>query len=384
MSLTLNSTLAALKPSGIRRFSAMAKATPGCISLTLGEPDGNTDETVKAQVTADLAANLTHYPANNGQPYLREAIAAHMRDVRGLGALSYTPDEVVVTSGATEALCATLGAMLNPGDEVIIPTPAYILYESITILNRATPVYLDTCPTGFQITREALAAVASERTKAIIITSPNNPTGCVLNADSLDAVADFAVEHDAFVICDDVYGRLVYADGFQSFAARHPELRDRIVVCDSFSKPYAMTGWRLGWIAADAWFVAQAAKVHQYMVSSVPSFVQHAAVAALESDIEPALEMYRERRDLVLRRLDEIGLPVNRPDGAFYVFPSIEQLGLSSEEFCERLIREAGVALVPGSLFGAEGHVRLSYCCSMEDIAEGLNRLESFVRKLEA
>ena len=384
MSLTLNSTLAALKPSGIRRFSAMAKATPGCISLTLGEPDGNTDETVKAQVTADLAANLTHYPANNGQPYLREAIAAHMRDVRGLGALSYTPDEVVVTSGATEALCATLGAMLNPGDEVIIPTPAYILYESITILNRATTVYLDTCPTGFQITREALAAVASERTKAIIITSPNNPTGCVLNADSLDAVADFAVEHDAFVICDDVYGRLVYADGFQSFAARHPELRDRIVVCDSFSKPYAMTGWRLGWIAADAWFVAQAAKVHQYMVSSVPSFVQHAAVAALESDIEPALEMYRERRDLVLRRLDEIGLPVNRPDGAFYVFPSIEQFGLSSEEFCERLIREAGVALVPGSLFGAEGHVRLSYCCSMEDIAEGLNRLESFVRKLEA
>ena len=193
MSLTLNSTLAALKPSGIRRFSAMAKATPGCISLTLGEPDGNTDETVKAQVTADLAANLTHYPANNGQPYLREAIAAHMRDVRGLGALGYTPDEVVVTNGATEALCATLGAMLNPGDEVIIPTPAYILYESITILNSATPVYLDTCPTGFQITREALAAVASERTKAIIITSPNNPTGCVLNADSLDAVADFAV-----------------------------------------------------------------------------------------------------------------------------------------------------------------------------------------------
>lgn len=384
MSLTLNSTLSALKPSGIRRFSAMAKATPGCISLTLGEPDGNTDEAVKAQVTADLDANLTHYPANNGQPYLREAIAAHMRDVRGLDALGYTPDEVVVTSGATEALFASLGAMLNPGDEVIIPTPAYILYESITVLNRATPVYLDTCPTGFQITREALAAVASERTKAIIITSPNNPTGCVLNAESLDAVAEFAATHDVFVICDDVYGRLVYADGFQSFGMRHPELRDRIVICDSFSKPYAMTGWRLGWIAADASFVAQAAKVHQYMVSSVPSFVQHAAVAALESDIAPALEVYRERRDLVLRRLEEIGLPMNRPDGAFYAFPSIERFGMPSEEFCERLIKEAGVALTPGSLFGAEGHVRLSYCCSMGDIAEGLNRLESFARTLEA
>lgn len=384
MSLALNSTLSSLKPSGIRRFSAMAKATPGCISLTLGEPDGNTNESVKAQVTADLAANLTHYPANNGQSYLREAIAAHMRAARGLAALGYTPDEVVVTSGATEALFAVLSTMINPGDEVIIPAPAYILYESITTLNRATPVLMDTRAAGFQITREALAAVASEHTKAIIITSPNNPTGCVLNAESLDDVADFAREHDVFVICDDVYGRLVYADGFQSFAARHPELRDRIVVCDSFSKPYAMTGWRLGWIAADASFVAQASKVHQYMVSSVPSFVQHAAVAALESDIEPALAVYRERRDLVLRRLDEIGLPVNRPDGAFYAFPSIERFGLTSEEFCERLIKEAGVALVPGALFGAEGYVRLSYCCSMEDIAEGLNRLERFVRSLEA
>ena len=383
MPLTLNSTLDSLKPSGIRRFSAMAKATPGCISLTLGEPDGNTDEAVKSQVTADLAANLTHYPANNGQPYLREAIATHMRDVRGLAVLGYTPDEIVVTSGATEALFAALSTMLNPGDEVIIPAPAYILYESIATLSRATPVFMDTCPAGFQITRDMLTAAATERTKAVIITSPNNPTGCVLSEDSLDAVADFARERDVFVICDDVYGRLVYAEGFQSFAARHPELRDRIVVCDSFSKPYAMTGWRLGWIAADASFIAQAAKMHQYMVSSVPSFVQHAAVAALESDIEPALEVYQERRDLVLRRLNEIGLPVNRPDGAFYAFPSIERFGLTSEEFCERLIKEAGVALVPGALFGAEGYVRLSYCCSMDDIAEGLNRLEAFVRTLE-
>ena len=382
MSLSLNSTLGGLKKSGIRRFSTMAKETPGCISLTLGEPDGNTDEAVKAQVTADLAANLTHYPANNGQDYLREAIAAHMHDMRGLPALAYSPEEVVVTSGATEALFAVLTCMLNPGDEVIIPTPAYTLYESIVALNRATPVLLDTCPTGFQITREALADAASERTKAIIVTSPNNPTGCVLSQESLAAIADFARKQDVFVVCDDVYGRLAYADGFRSFASLHPDLRDRIVVCDSFSKPYAMTGWRLGWIAADESFIDQVSKVHQYMVSSVPSFVQHAAVAALESDIAPALATYRERRDLVLRRLEEIGLSVNRPDGAFYAFPSIERFDIPSEEFCERLIREAGVALVPGAFFGAEGYVRLSYCCSMEDIAEGLNRLEGFINRL--
>ena len=382
MSLVLNSTLSNLKKSGIRRFSQMAAETPGCISLTLGEPDGNTDEAIKTQVTSDLAANLTHYPANNGQAYLRQAIAQHMRDVRGLAAMDYTPNEVIVTCGATEALFVALTCVLNPGDEVIIPTPAYTLYESIALLNRATPVMMNTCDAGFQITRKALADAASERTKAIVITSPNNPTGCILNSESLAAVADFARIHDVFVVCDDVYGRLVYSAGFKSFAASYPDLRDRIIMCDSFSKPYAMTGWRLGWIAADASFIAQASKVHQYSVSSVPSFVQHAAVRALETDIQPMLDIYRQRRDCVLCRLEEIGLPINRPDGAFYVLPSIARFGISSEEFCERLIKEAGIALVPGVFFGAEGYVRLSYCCSMEDIAEGLKRLERFINVL--
>lgn len=382
MTLSLNSTLGNLKPSGIRRFAAMAKATPGCISLTLGEPDGNTDEGVKSLVTADLEANLTHYPANNGQEYLRAAIAEHMRDVRGLDSLGYALEEVIVTSGATEALFVALACMLNPGDEVIIPTPAYTLYESIVTLNRATAVLMDTCTDGFQITSSRLAAAATEKTKAIVITSPNNPTGCVLNEESLAAVADFAKAHDVYVLCDDVYGRLTYEDGFRGFASSYPELRDRIVVCDSFSKPYAMTGWRIGWLAADAGFIEQASKVHQYMISSIPSFVQHAAVEALKTDISSSIEIYRERRDLVLRRLDEMGLSVNRPEGAFYAFPSIEALGLSSEEFCERLIKEAGVALVPGVFFGAEGHVRLSYCCSMEEIAEGLDRLEAFLGSL--
>ena len=386
MSLQMNSALQTLAPSGIRRITALAKQKPGCILLTLGEPDGNTAESVKSQVTASLAANETHYPPNSGTVALREAISAHM----ACNGLNYAPDEVVVTSGATEALFAALTAVLNPGDEVLVPTAAFGLYESIITVNRAKFVPVDTSANEFQLSEEALFAAANERTKAIVLTSPNNPTGCVYNAESLAAVAKLASECDIYVICDDVYASLVYDAELQSengyyrgFAAQHSELRDRVIVCDSFSKPYAMTGWRLGWVAADACISAEIAKIHQYMVSSVPSFVQRAAVAALAEDVAPARELYAFRRELVLRRLNEMGLPATHPAGAFYVFPSIERFGMSSEEFCMRLINEAGVALVPGSCFSAEGFVRLSYCCSMENIEEGLSRLESFIKTIE-
>lgn len=385
MALTMNTALAQLQPSGIRRITAFAKQTPGCILLTLGEPDGNTAEAVKAKVAESLAANETHYPPNNGTLELREALSAHMKKRN----LSYSSDEIIVTCGATEALFASLSSVLNPGDEVLVPTPAFGLYESIVAVNRAKLVAIDTRPTNFQLTEEQLFAAATENTKAIVLTSPNNPTGCVLNPRSLQAVAKLARERDIFVVCDDVYTSLVYGgvhageDGsHRGFSSCYTELRDRIIVCDSFSKPYAMTGWRLGWVAADASVAAEIAKMHQYMVSSVPSFVQHAAVQALKEDVAPARETYRERRDFVLSRLEEIGLDVVEPEGAFYVFPSIEKFGMSSEEFCTRLIAEGGVALVPGSCFAAEGFVRLSYCCSMENIAEGLNRLEKFVQTL--
>lgn len=381
MALTLNESLDNLQLSGIRRITAKAKQTPGCILLTLGEPDGNTADAVKAEVAASLAENDTHYPPNNGKDFLREAIAAHMAR-RGL---SYAADEVIATCGATEALFVALTCVMNPGDEVVVPTPAFGLYESIITLNRGVFVPLDTRASSFQITEDALARVASERTKAIVLTSPNNPTGCVYDERSLDAVARFARERDVFVICDDVYASLVYDDApYRGFACRYPDLRDRVIVCDSFSKPYAMTGWRLGWVAADASLVAQMAKIHQYMVSSVPSFVQRAAACALEQDVAPACGEYRARRDRVLSRLDDMGLSCVHPAGAFYAFPSIEKFGMPSEEFCLRLIDEAGVALVPGSCFSAEGFVRLSYCCSMEAIEEGLDRLEGFVRALEA
>lgn len=380
MALELNDALDALQLSGIRRITAKAKQTPGCVLLTLGEPDGNTADEVKREVGISLEANDTHYPPNNGKERLRSALSAHMAR-RGL---SYSADEVISTCGATEALFVALTCVMNPGDEVIVPTPAFGLYESIVALNRGVFVALDTSKTEFQIDDEALRSVASPRTKAIVLTSPNNPTGCAYDEESLAAVARFACEHDVFVICDDVYASLVYDDfPYRGFACRYPELRDRVIVCDSFSKPYAMTGWRLGWVAADASIAAQMAKIHQYMVSSVPSFVQRAAERALEQDVAPAREVYRERRDYVLRRLDAMGLPCVHPAGAFYAFPSIERFGMPSEEFCLRLIEEAGVALVPGSCFSAEGFVRLSYCCSMESIETGLDRLERFVRGLE-
>lgn len=389
MSLILNESLNNLQLSGIRRITALAKETPGCILLTLGEPDADTAPEVKAEVSTSLDANWTHYPPNNGHEFLRQALSDHMANQRGL---SYAANEIIVTAGATEALFVALTCVMNPGDEVLVPMPAFGLYESIITLNRGVPVFVDTRATGFQLTDELLASAVTERTKAIVLTTPNNPTGCILNAESLAAVAKLAKERDLFVICDDVYGRLVYdlpesegapdVDGYRSFAARYPELRDRVMVCDSFSKPYAMTGWRLGWFAADAALTAQASKIHQYMISSVPSFVQHAAARALELDIQPAVEIYRERRALVLRRLAEMGLDVVEPAGAFYAFPSIEKFGISSEEFCTRLIKEQGVALVPGSCFAAEGFVRLSYCCSLENIQRGLDRFEAFISTL--
>ena len=370
-----NADLAKLATSGIRRFTALANATPGCVKLTLGEPEFDTPAPVRAAVTVSLERGLTHYPPNNGRPELLAALSAYM----GEQGLTYAPDELIVTCGATEALAASLLSLLDPGDEVVVPTPAFGLYETLVRMAHGRVVALDTRETGFQISAESLRTAAGPRTKAVVLTSPNNPTGCVSTAESLDAVAQVAEECGLYVICDDVYNRLAYDDGYERFAVRHPELRDRTVVVDSFSKPWAMTGWRLGWLSASPELKAQIQKAHQYLVSSVPSFLQDAAVVALGCDPAPMRETYRRRRDLVCERLAAMGLALERPAGAFYAFPSVASLGLGSEEFCERAIREAGVALVPGTCFGAEGFVRLSYCVSDADLALGLDRLEGFV-----
>lgn len=379
MRLPMNSSLATLKPSGIRRINALAAKHPGCIALALGEPDFDTPDPIKEEVARALERNETHYPPNNGKLAVRQAISGYMGDA----GLSYTADEVVLTDGATEALHVTLMAMLNPGDEVIIPTPAFGLYESIVVANHARAVFLDTEPNRFQIDEAELRACVTPTTKAIVICSPGNPTGCVLDAGSLDAVARVASETGIYVVCDDVYNRLVYTDEFERFAQRHPELREQTVVVESFSKPWAMTGWRLGWLAAAAPVEAEIAKAHQYMVSSAVSFEMDAAVKALAVDPAPMLDVYRNRRKIVIDALAEMGLDVVEPAGAFYAFPSIKKFGMTAEEFCIRAIEEAGVALVPGDCFACEGHVRLSYCVATKDLKEGLNRLATFVKTLQ-
>lgn len=378
MPRSLNTSLVRLKSSGIRRINALAAQHPGCIALALGEPEFDTPQEIRDEVTRALQRGETHYPPNNGTPFLRRSISEYMSSQ----GFDYAPDNVIVTDGATEALHATLLAMLEPNDEVIIPTPAFGLYESIVRVNHAFPVFLDTARADFQIDEDALRDRVTPATKAIVICSPNNPTGCIFNAASLDAVARVAAETGIYVICDDVYNRLVYTDGYERFALRHPELREQTVVVDSFSKPWAMTGWRIGWLAADPSLAVQIAKAHQYMVSSAVSFEMPAAAAALSVDPAPMLETYRARRARVLAALEKMGLSVVEPTGAFYVFPSIKGTGLTSEQFCTRAIEEAGVGLVPGSCFGSEGYVRLSYCVSDEDLDEGLCRLDRFVAGL--
>lgn len=372
-----NQDLARLATSGIRRFTAMANETPGCIKLTLGEPEFSTPACVSEAAAEALMAGATHYGPNNGTQELREALSAYM----AAQGLAFSADEIIVTIGATEALATTIQALCNPGDEVIIPQPAFGLYETLVIAAHANVVPLDTSENAFQITEDALRACVTEHTKAIVLTSPNNPTGCVYSVEALDVVAKVAGECGFYVICDDVYNRLSYTEA-PRFAVLHPELAEQTIVVDSFSKPWAMTGWRLGWLAAKGELKGQLEKQHQYNVSCPPTFLQAGAAVALKTDISEMYNTYQARRTFVVEQLTQMGLPCVEPKGAFYAFPSIAELGLSSEEFCTRAIKEAGVALVPGTCFGAEGFVRLSYCVSDADLHEGLSRLAAFVETL--
>ena len=378
MDLRLNDAVMNVELSGIRRFTFLVRDTPGACALTIGEPDLNTPDPIKEAAKAALDANDTHYPPGNGFPYLLEAISKFEAERHGL---HYGPDEILVTVGATEALSATFNTLLNPGDEVIIPTPAFGLYESITRLCRGVPVFLPTEDNGFQIDPAALAAALTPRTKAIILTSPNNPTGCMYSKETLDAIHEVLKDRPVFVICDDVYRTLTYVDGYHSFA-EYQDMRDRIVVVQSFSKPYAMTGWRVGYLLADKAVKSRLEVFHQYAVTSVPAFIQPACVKALESDTAPMVEIFRKRRDYIYRRLTDMGFSIQEPQGAFYVFVDVRKYGMDSITFCERMLRESLVGAIPGIYFGTEGYIRLSYCYSDADLKEGLDRIERFIKTL--
>ena len=374
--IPLNNNLLRLKRSGIRYFSNLAKTVPGCVMLTLGEPDFDTPEEIKAAALTSLFQNRTHYAANQGVETLRQEIAA-FETIRGLPCEA---SQVLVTAGASEALYTAITGILNPGDEVIIPTPAFLLYETIVIAAGGVPVYLDTKPDNFQITPAALQRVVTEKTKAIILNSPNNPTGTILSEESLAAVKQAVLGKPIFVICDNVYQSLC-SEKCPDLSI-DPELKDQLLLCQSFSKPYAMTGWRLGWLVGPEDVIEKLLLLHAAILASVPTFIQDAGVTALSVSPKEMADVYARRREFVCRRLREMGLSFPEPKGAFYAFPDISRFGLTDEEFCTRLITEGGVATVPGSCFGTPGHIRISYCCSDAALTQGMDRLEGFIKSL--
>ena len=378
MKLTLNSAVTEVELSGIRQFTYLVRDTPGACALTIGEPDLDTPEHIRAQAKAALDAGDTHYPPGNGYPYLLEAISRFEAQAHGL---HYAPQEIIATVGATEALFVSFSTILNPGDEVIIPTPAFGLYDALVRLRGGVPVALPTEDNHFQIDPAALQAAITPKTKAIILNSPNNPTGCVYTKETLDGVHEVLRDKPIFVLCDDVYRAMVYGTEFHSFA-EYQDMRDRLLIVNSFSKPYAMTGWRLGYCMADAPIRDRMQIFHQYSVVSAPSFVQPACVTALETPTDDVCALFQKRRDYVYRRLKEMGLSVEEPQGAFYMFIDIRPFGMDSTTFCTRMLKEGLVGLIPGVHFGTEGFIRLSYCYSDADLKEGLDRIERFIKTL--
>ena len=375
--IPLNQNLSPLKRSAIRVYTNLANQTPGCVKLTIGEPDFDTPEAIKAAAQASLAAGQTHYAPNQGTASLRQAVAA-FETARGH---ETTPEQVLITIGACQALFTALFGILNPGEEVIVPTPGFGLYETIATIAGAKTVHLDVTKTGFQITKEALASAITPKTKAIVLNSPCNPTGVVFSAESLANVKEAILGKPIFLICDNVYSQLSYSGPCPDLSQDN-DLKDQMILCQSFSKPYAMTGWRVGYLTCPEYVMDRLLLLSAAEITAVPTFVQDAALAALGTDPSPMRETYRKRRDYVCARLREMGLPFPEPEGAFYVFPRISQFGMDSAEFCTRMIREAGVAAVPGSCFGAEGYFRLSYCCADETLKTGLDRMEAFVKTL--
>ena len=375
--IPLNQNLNGLKRSAIRVFTNLAKETPGCVMLTIGEPDFDTPEAIKAAAVAALGSNKTHYAPNQGTPALRNAVAEY--ETRRGNAT--TAEQVLITIGACHGLFTALFGILNPGEEIIVPTPGFGLYETIATIAGAKTVPLDITKTGFQIDADALNAAITPKTKAIILNSPCNPTGVVFSQESMANVKAAVLGKPIFVICDNVYNQLSYGTSVPDLSL-DKDLKDQLILCQSFSKPYAMTGWRVGYLTCPDYVMDRLLLLSAAEITAVPTFLQDAAVTALSTDPAPMREIYRKRRDYVCRRLREMGLSFPEPEGAFYVFVDISRFCMDSATFCTRMIREAGVAAVPGSCFGAEGYLRLSYCCSDETLEKGLDRLEQFIQNL--
>ncbi len=386
MSDRLSRRVAAVPPSGIRKFFDIAATMHDVISLGIGEPDFVTPDVVRQAGIASLTRGETRYTSNSGTAELRQAIVTKWAQLYGV---EYDPErETLVTVGGSEALYLVLMAILNPGDEVLVPEPCFVSYEPEVIFAGGTPIPIATqVDTLFQVTGAQLEAAVTPRTKAILINYPNNPTGAVLDMDRMAEIAAVAEKHDLIVISDEIYDRLVYAQPHVTFSSL-PGMRDRTVIIGGFSKDYAMTGWRLGFALGPADILGLMRKVHQYTIMSASTTAQIAAVTALtdpaaEDAVNAMRESYNVRRKLLLAGLQSIGMPAFEPRGAFYVFPDIRVSGMTSEEFAMTLIEEERVAAVPGPAFGlgGEGYVRMCYATAQEKIEEALERMGRFVRR---
>lgn len=376
--------VAGLKPSGIRKFFDIVATMQDVISLGIGEPDFVTPESIIQAGVLSLEKGDTHYTSNAGRLELRQAIASHIEKQYGV---QYDPDgEVIITVGVSEALYLAMTAILNPNEEVIIPTPCFVSYQAEVILAGGTPVELPTrVEEGFQVQADALEAAITPRTKAILIGYPNNPTGAVATRETLAEAARIAEKHDLIVISDELYDQLVYGEPHVCFAAL-PGMKERTILLGGFSKNYAMTGWRAGFAAGPAELIKGLVRIHQYTIMSAPTIAQAAALEAIlhgQEHVECMRSEYNRRRKLIVSGLNQLGLPTFEPFGAFYAFPSIRASGMDDETFAQKLLEEEKVAVVPGSAFGAggEGYVRCSYATAYEKLEEALRRMDRFMRR---
>ena len=371
-------------PSGIRRFFDIAATMDHVISLGIGEPDFDTPPAVVSAGIRSLNDGETHYTSNSGISALRVALSDHLERLYGV---RYDPEtELLVTVGVSEALYLALAATMDHGDEVIVPEPCFVSYNAEVIFAGGVPVNVCTsAENDFQVQSSQIEEVISDRSKALLLGYPNNPTGAVMSRERLLDVAHLAKEHDLLVVSDEIYDRLVYGVEHTCFAAL-PDMRQRTILLGGFSKAYAMTGWRIGYAAAPAEILAAMRKVHQYTIMSAPTIAQYAALEAIEHGEEAVQEMrarYDRRRRLIVDGLNNIGLTCFEPKGAFYAFPSIAVTGMTDEEFSERLLQEERVACVPGTAFGAcgAGHVRCSYATAYDQIEQALERLARFAQR---
>lgn len=377
---------ASLQPSGIRKFFDIVAEMDDVISLGVGEPDFDTPWHIRDEGIYSLEKGRTFYTSNSGLKELRMEVAAYLQRTQGLE--YHYLSQIFVTVGGSEAIDLAMRAMINPGDEVLIPQPSYVSYEPCVVMADGKPVAIELKEENqFRLTPEELEAAITPKTKILVMPFPNNPTGAIMEREDLEKLVPIIEKHDLFVVSDEIYGELTYGGKKHVSIAALPGMQERTILINGFSKAYAMTGWRLGYACGPKEVIRQMVKIHQYCIMCAPTTSQYAAVEALrngDEDVRRMRESYDERRRFVLFTLKEMGLPCFEPEGAFYVFPCIREFGMTSDEFATNLLKEEKVAIVPGTAFGncGEGYLRISYAYSIESLKKALKRLENYVRRL--